>query len=98
MLKRPKMEVGIRVLPRTRTSRVPRRRDQRKAFVDERVFRAFEHLSIGAGREAEGGHTVASLVKAMLRIAMACKYDHLMATVLEADGGVNNEPLGTADA
>jgi hypothetical protein len=42
--------------------------------------------------------TIATLVKAVLRIAVVRKDDDLMATVLQSHGGIDDKPLGTADA
>jgi hypothetical protein len=34
----------------------------------------------------------------MARVAMACEYDNLVATLLQADGGVDDKPFGTTNA
>lgn len=49
-------------------------------------------------RIARGVHTIARFVEAMLGIAMARKNCHLMAPLLKADGGINNQAFSAANA
>lgn len=42
--------------------------------------------------------TITSFVKAMLRIAMACEDDDLVAAVLKADSGIDDESLSSANS
>lgn len=44
------------------------------------------------------GSTIASFIKAVSGIAMAGKDDHLMATVLKAYGGVDNQSFCAANS
>lgn len=45
-----------------------------------------------------GTLTIASLVKAVVRVAVAGKDDDLVAALLQADGGVDDQSLGPANA
>lgn len=42
--------------------------------------------------------TITGFVKAMLRIAVACEDDDLVAAVLKADSGIDDESLSSADS
>ena len=83
MAKRPRRWDGIRVLPRTRTSRVPGGGGQ--------------GVIIGLGRGG-GGQTIAGFVEAVVGVAVAGEDDDFVAALLKADGGVDDESLGAADA
>ena len=58
------------------------------------------HMSQGCIEQRKGQkeHTIPCLVEAMLRVAMAREDDNVIATVLQADGGVDHEPLGASDS
>ncbi len=50
-----------------------------------------------ASRDVEQ-RTVSGLVEAVRRVAIRGKYGDLVAEVLEADGGIDYQPLGASDA
>jgi hypothetical protein len=43
-------------------------------------------------------HTITGFVEAVARVAVACEYHHLVPSVLEANGGIDDEALCSADA
>lgn len=43
-------------------------------------------------------YTISSFVKAMSWIAMACEDGDFVAEVLQANGGIDHEPLGPTDS
>jgi len=71
---------GINWLPRTLTSSVP---------WNEKTFsNLFKYESVD-GYKAQYRHTISSLVKAVLWVAMRREYSHFMATILKTNRSID---------
>ena len=88
ILKRPRTVAGKRKLPRTRTSSVP-------GGVVGVSWSGFLRKGFVGGK---GEHTIAGFVEAVRRVAVGGEDRDAVAELLEADGGVEDEALGAADA